>query len=203
MKASSSTAIAAWRHATSTFLDIALIGIYVLFALYHFVLFARRPKQKAYLFYGLAALLFGSYLFVRSGTAASYVPDTAILDIIAYSGLFLVTPILLAFSETMLGMKVSAFTLCGLGASVLLAALLPFLPARTGPPHLGPDARRGIHLPLRGPLPTAAHTHSQGPGSGRAPGISGLCPLRCRTPRHRLPRHDRLLGPGFLPRQRG
>ena len=111
---------------TSEALDIALIGIYILFAIYHFVLFASRPRHRAYLYYGLGALLFGSYLFTRSATAASVVLDTGSLDTIAYACLFLVPPILLAFGEKALGRKVSPVSMAGTAFSLALAACLPF-----------------------------------------------------------------------------
>ena len=112
---------------TTEALDIALIGIYVLFAIYHFVLFASRPRHSAYLYYGLGALLFGNYLFVRSATAASVILDTGILDMVAYACLFLVPPILLAFGEKALGRKVSPVAMAGTAFSVVLAACLPFV----------------------------------------------------------------------------
>ena len=112
---------------TAESLDIALIGIYVLFSIYHFVLFASRPRHSAYLYYGLGALLFGTFLFVRSATAAGVVLDTGILDTIAYACLFLVPPILLAFGEKALGRKVSPISMAGTAFSAVLAACLPFL----------------------------------------------------------------------------
>lgn len=111
---------------TAEALDIALIGIYVLFAIYHFVLFASRPRHRAYLYYGLGALLFGAFLFVRSATAASVILDTGILDTVAYACLFLVPPILLAFGEKALGRRVSPVSMAGTAFSIVLVACLPF-----------------------------------------------------------------------------
>lgn len=111
---------------TAEAFDITLIGIYMLFAIYHFVLFASRPRQRAYLYYGLGALLFGAFLFVRSPTAAGVVLDTGTLDTIAYACLFLVPPVLLAFGEKALGRKVSPVAIAGMAIGLALAACLPF-----------------------------------------------------------------------------
>jgi sigma-B regulation protein RsbU (phosphoserine phosphatase) len=108
------------------YLDIALIGIYALFALYHFILFALRPKHRTYIIYGAGAFLFSVYLFARSATAADIFIDTGFLRIVEYACLFVVIPIFAAFCETAMGRKVSIVSKLCLGAGVALAALLPF-----------------------------------------------------------------------------
>lgn len=111
------------------FLDIALIGIYALFALYHLVLFAFRPKNRSYLIYGAGAILFSVYLFARSRTAAGIITDTTVLRIIEYSALFTVIPLFLAFCESALGRRVSILARLYFALGLILAAFLPF--ART------------------------------------------------------------------------
>lgn len=113
------------------YLDIALIGIYALFAVYHFVLFALRPKHSTYIIYGLGALVFSLFLFSRSASAATLIPNTAYLRIAELGSLFLVLPILTAFCETALGRKTSAVSRASFCASLALAILLPFVRQET------------------------------------------------------------------------
>ncbi len=108
------------------YLDIALIGVYALFALYHFILFALRPKNRTYSIFGLGAFLFSAFLFARSQTAAILLSDTAILRVIEYACLFLSLPIIVAFCETALRSKVSVVSKLGLISSIVLSCLLPF-----------------------------------------------------------------------------
>ena len=52
-------------------LKLMLIGIYFFFAIYHAILFALRPKAKAYLYYGMATGLLSIFLFCRKIGRAS------------------------------------------------------------------------------------------------------------------------------------
>jgi sigma-B regulation protein RsbU (phosphoserine phosphatase) len=108
------------------YLDLALIGIYSLFALYHLVLFILRPKNLSYLMYVFGALLFSVFLFAKSQTAANLVGDTSILRDIEHASLFMVLPLFVAFCESALGRRVSLVAKLGLILGLVLAALLPF-----------------------------------------------------------------------------
>ena len=109
------------------YLDIALIGVYALFALYHFVLFSLRPKQSSYLMYGLGALLFSAFLFARTATASSLILDTAVLRFVELGCVFFVPSVFIAFCEIALGRKASIVSKIGLALSFALACLLPFV----------------------------------------------------------------------------
>lgn len=102
---------------------LGLIGIYFFFAIYHFVLYALRPKAKSYLFYGLATILLAAYFFSRTYLSAEIILDTKIIRTIEITSLLLMAPMFLAFFDTMLGRPVSKFAKV-YGAVFTVAAVL-------------------------------------------------------------------------------
>ncbi len=84
-----------------------LSGVYIFFALFQFILFLLRAEDKSSLFFGLAALLMGIFLFSRSTYAASLLGNTSISFHIGYFSLFLFTPALLVFLEAVLTSRIS------------------------------------------------------------------------------------------------
>jgi len=95
--------------ANREYLDLMLIGVYAFFALYHSVLFALRPKDRGYLYFSGITLLLAVYMASLTNAAAVFVPDTSILRRIEYVSLFLCLPVMLAFLESLLGLKRSRF----------------------------------------------------------------------------------------------
>ncbi len=91
------------------YLDFMLIGVYAFFALYHGVLFALRPRDKGYLFFGVSALLFALHYFAMTNSATRLVADTALLRLVEYGSLFLALPAFIAFLESLLWKKRSKF----------------------------------------------------------------------------------------------
>lgn len=112
----------------SEYVDLMLIGIYLFFGLYHLVLFALRPANKPYFFYGLGTLFFAIYLFTRTYIVFSLFPDTAVIRGAELSSLFIFFPLFLAFFDLCNGAgKVSPFTI-GFGiAGILFGLVAPFL----------------------------------------------------------------------------
>lgn len=106
--------------ADTEYVELMLIAIYAFFALYHCVLFALRPRDKGYLYFGTATLLYALYLFARTRLASSVLVDTAFVRRVEYSSMFMGLPLFLAFLETSLLGRVSKFTL-GLGGLFLAA----------------------------------------------------------------------------------
>jgi serine phosphatase RsbU (regulator of sigma subunit) len=106
-------------------LKLMLIGIYFFFGLYHAVLFAFRPKAKAYLYYGLAAALLSTYLLCRTFIVYELLLDTRVIKGLERSALFLLVPAFMAFFDSVLGRRVSAFAKA-YGAFFSLAAVLRF-----------------------------------------------------------------------------
>jgi len=104
------------------YLDLMLIGIFAFFALYHCALFAMRPRDTSNLFFGTSTLLVALYLWARSGTATSFLSNTAVLRRIEYSALFLTLPSIVAFLESILAARRSR-------VSRLLAAACAFMVA--------------------------------------------------------------------------
>lgn len=88
---------------------LMLIGIFFFFALYHGVLYALRPKNKAYLYYGLGTMLLSLYLFSRTFIVYEILLDTRAIDALGTAALFLLIPSFMAFFDASLGRRVSVF----------------------------------------------------------------------------------------------
>ena len=104
-------------------IKLILIGIYFFFGLYHAMLFALRPKAKAYLYYGIATSLLSIYLFCRTFLVYDVILDTRIIKAAELGALFMLVPAFMAFFDTALGRRVSAFAKA-YGALFGLAAVL-------------------------------------------------------------------------------
>jgi len=92
------------------YLDLMLIGIYTFFGLYHFLLFALRPREASNLYFGVSTLLLASYIAMRTTVAPSIIADTSILRRIEYVSLFMALPAVMAFLESVLHGRVLPFT---------------------------------------------------------------------------------------------
>ncbi len=108
------------------YIDIMLIGVYALFGLYHFGLFAMRPKERSYLVYGVATLIISVFLFSRTRVAADVVHDTRVLRNIDSVSMFLILPSLLFFFEEALRRRVSLVAKLSLALAFALAPLVMF-----------------------------------------------------------------------------
>ncbi len=111
----------------SEYLDLMLIGIYFFFALYHLILFALRPANRPYLFYGLGTLSFAVYLFATSFIVFDLISDTAVIRGIELSSLFIFFPLFLGFFDTANRGRLSLFTWIYGGISLVLFFVAPIL----------------------------------------------------------------------------
>lgn len=109
------------------YLDLLLIGVYFFFALYHLILFALRPANRTYLFYGLGTLAFAAYLFARTYVIDEIVYDTAVVRGLELSSLFVFFALFLAFFDSANRGKVSVFTWAYGIVSIVAAFLAPVL----------------------------------------------------------------------------
>ncbi|HPE90241.1 MAG TPA: SpoIIE family protein phosphatase [Spirochaetales bacterium] len=111
----------------SEYIDLMLIGIYAFFALYHGVLYALRPKDKAYLYFSASALLMALYMWSRSAAATELVANTGLLRYIEYASLFMLLPAVVAFIRTVLDDRPFRMPAILAAASAALAAAGLFL----------------------------------------------------------------------------
>ena len=111
----------------SEYLDLMLIGIYFFFSLYHLILFALRPSNRPYLFYGLGTLAFAIYLFARSYIVFDLIADTALIRGLELSSLFVFFPLFLAFFDVCNRSKVTLFTWIYGGICLVFAFFAPLV----------------------------------------------------------------------------
>ncbi|HUW41422.1 MAG TPA: PP2C family protein-serine/threonine phosphatase [Rectinemataceae bacterium] len=108
-------------------LDLMLIGIYFFFALYHIWLYALRPSNRSYLYFGLGTLALSFYLLSRTYLISELIPDTAVLRSLEYAFLFLLFPLFLAFFDLLARKKISRFAFRYGALSLAAALLVPFV----------------------------------------------------------------------------
>ncbi|HTX72129.1 MAG TPA: hypothetical protein VMC79_04825, partial [Rectinemataceae bacterium] len=109
------------------YLDLMLIGIYFFFALYHILLYALRPGNRAYLFFGIGTLVLTFYLLSRSFIIFDIFANTAVIRGAELFCLFLLFPIYLAFFDLQSRGKIAPFTLRYAVVSAAAALLVPFI----------------------------------------------------------------------------
>jgi len=113
------------------YVDIVLISIYAIFALYNIVLFLLRPKEKSYLFFGLATLMLSTYLGSRTFFLTALVNDTMASNSLEVVALFCILPLFLAFFDLVLKRKIALVTMLFSGFYLLL--IVPALILRSEP----------------------------------------------------------------------
>jgi serine phosphatase RsbU (regulator of sigma subunit) len=89
---------------------LMLIGIYAFFGLYHAILFALRPKTRAYLFYSVATLILSAFLFARTFIVHELILDTRLTKGVETAAMFLILPSFMGFFDAVLGRKRSLFS---------------------------------------------------------------------------------------------
>jgi sigma-B regulation protein RsbU (phosphoserine phosphatase) len=109
------------------YLDLMLLGIYFFFALYHIWLYALRPSNRAYLYYGLGTLVLSFFLFSRTHIIFDIFPDTAVVRGAEYFFLFLLLPPFLAFFDIQARGKIAPFTVRYGAVSAAAALFVPFI----------------------------------------------------------------------------
>ncbi len=109
------------------YVDLMLLGVYAFFALYHFVLFALRPKDEGYLFFGAVTLLIALCMSSRANVAAALIADTGLLRRVEHVSLFLALPALLAYLESLLRLRRSRFVVVVAASCAALSVAGQFL----------------------------------------------------------------------------
>jgi len=109
------------------YVDLMLIGIYFFFALYHILLYALRPRNRAYLFYGVGTLILSFYLFSRTFIAFDIFSNTAVIRGGELFCLFLLFPLFLAFFDLQARGVIAPFTIRYGVVSAAAALVVPFV----------------------------------------------------------------------------
>ncbi|MBN1519166.1 MAG: SpoIIE family protein phosphatase [Spirochaetales bacterium] len=104
---------------------LMLVGIYFFFALYHWVLYGLRPKEKSYLFYGVATVILAFYIFARTYVVFDVLLDTNLIRGMDAAFSFVLIPVFMAFFNAVLRRKPSVFEYV-YGAACAALAILQF-----------------------------------------------------------------------------
>ncbi|MBU0935121.1 MAG: SpoIIE family protein phosphatase [Spirochaetes bacterium] len=108
------------------YLTLAFIGAYLFFSVYHLVLFALRPKNKAYLMYALGIGLLAVHLFSRTFIVYDLIQNSAVVRSMELVTLIALVPIFLAFYDTAVRHRATRFTWI-FGAIALVPLVAQFL----------------------------------------------------------------------------
>ncbi|HAP43125.1 MAG: hypothetical protein A2087_02965 [Spirochaetes bacterium GWD1_61_31] len=113
-------------------LEISLIGIYIIFALYTLVLFILRPRDLEYLFFALTTIAFSVFLATRTHLVISLVSNIYILARLELASMFMIMPFFFAFLDHLerhrltLVTKLYSLLTLGMIAATLFLRLEPF-----------------------------------------------------------------------------
>ncbi len=113
------------------YVDLVLISVYAIFALYNIVLFLLRPKERSYLLFGLATLTLSAYLFSKTMLAMQLINNTGISNRMEIASLFCVVPLFFAFFDLLLKNRISRLTI--ILSIAYLGLLVPAMLLRTEP----------------------------------------------------------------------
>jgi signal transduction histidine kinase/DNA-binding response OmpR family regulator/HPt (histidine-containing phosphotransfer) domain-containing protein len=80
-------------------LVVALCAVYFFVALYHFLLFMSRRKDRYNLYYCFFSIFLGIYFFTRSNTIYRLIPNSDITFRLEYASLYMMTPMISSFLE--------------------------------------------------------------------------------------------------------
>ncbi len=81
---------------------LVLIFLYLFFGFYHLFLFAIRPAEKSYLYYGIFSALLFVYLLSRTHSIYDFVADSTLLHRVEYCSLYMLLPAFGAFIDSLL-----------------------------------------------------------------------------------------------------
>lgn len=88
-------------------LDLIMIAIFAIFGLYNIVLFILRPKDKGYLFLGIATILLSVYLLTRTSLLFNVINNTVLVAKLEYFSMLGVPIFFFGFFELLLQNKLS------------------------------------------------------------------------------------------------
>lgn len=92
------------------YLDVALIGIYLIFGLYTLILYFLRAKDREYLFFSLATICLTVYLASRTLLFANFIGDSNIVRRVEMVSMFLVMPFFFAFFDMLIKHRIGRVT---------------------------------------------------------------------------------------------
>jgi len=108
------------QYSNRDFSTVVLIGIYIIFGIYHIFLYIKRPKEVVNLYMGLTTSLLGIYLYTRTNVIFENTSwDTEIIQRIELIVLYPLVALILVFQDELFFQKISKksyyyllFTLC-------------------------------------------------------------------------------------------
>lgn len=108
-------------------ISMILIGIYLIAAAYHILLFLKRRKDFQYLYFALALFLISFYWFNKTESRDIFISSATIRHNLELASLYLIIPFLLAFFSQFLIGQVGKFVV---GSGIFCAGLacMAFLP---------------------------------------------------------------------------
>lgn len=111
------------QYAGRDFSTLVLIGIYLVFGLYHIFLYIKRPKEEVNLFMGLVTSFLSVYLYTRTSVIfENKTWDTEIIQRIELIFLYPMTAIILMFQDVLFYNKISKKSIYYLYFTIALAA---------------------------------------------------------------------------------
>jgi hypothetical protein len=105
-----------------------LMTLYLLVGGYHLLLYARRPKDRYNLFYGLFSAGIFIYFFTRTDLVFEIIQRSDIIMWMEYISLFLVMPLLISFFESLFFNKISIINKISAVFCGFLIVSVPFVP---------------------------------------------------------------------------
>ncbi len=108
------------QYSSRDFSTVVLIGIYIIFGIYHIFLYIKRPKEVVNLYMGLTTSFLGVYLYTRTNVIFENTSwDTEIIQRIELILLYPLVALILIFQDELFFQKISKksyyyliFTLC-------------------------------------------------------------------------------------------
>lgn len=102
------------------YLQLAFIGVYLFFGIYHFIFYLLRRKNRAYFYFAIASLVLGVHLFTRTYIIHDIIINTRITDALRTGTLYVLLPLFVAFIDGAIHKKLSKFVLLFSGLALVL-----------------------------------------------------------------------------------
>ncbi|HON88959.1 MAG TPA: SpoIIE family protein phosphatase [Spirochaetales bacterium] len=93
------------------YIQLAFIGVYLFFGIYHLIFYFLRRQNRAYLYFALASFILGIHLLSRTYVIHDVILDTRITDAIRTGTLYILLPMFVAFIDVAIHKRLSKFAL--------------------------------------------------------------------------------------------
>ncbi|OHD16368.1 MAG: hypothetical protein A2087_02855 [Spirochaetes bacterium GWD1_61_31] len=113
------------------YVQLAFIGAYAFFAVYHFVLYLLRRRNRAYLMYSIGIGLLALHLFCRTYIVHDIIINSAVVKSLEIMSLIALVPAFLAFFDTAVRNHTTLFTKLFSAAAVIPLILQFIIPKET------------------------------------------------------------------------